>query len=161
MNSTLIEPLDPETWLNQLAQLHAAAMGRDVRRSESFFRRAFHLTKLAPGPYRELLPVEVGEADLEGFLKQGAYESAMMALLSPEAGLTISKPLGEAKYAVEVVLEDSTPAGTSSHKFLGKAILCAWICALSHLAGIDLLGGVSRRDRRKSRSGSHQNSTAH
>ena len=159
-NST-IEPLDPITWLDKLARLHSEAMGTEERPTDSFIRQAFHLTKLAPGPYRDLLPVDVDEERVEAMLECGAHESAMMALIKPETPFQVQKPRGAERFSAQVAIDTQAPLGQSSHKVCGKAILCAWLCSLAHIAGIDLAGGVTDPGQRKSRCGSPRSSTAH
>lgn len=157
MTHPTIEPLHPQLWLERLAKLHSDAMGADIKPAESLIRQAFHLTKLAPGPYRDLLPVDVEEPNVEDMLGCGAYESAMMALVKPETAITIDKPYGARRYSAVVVIDPQTAPGKSSHEMCGKAVLCAWVSSLWHIAGVDL----TYRGRRKSRSGSPPSSSAH
>ena len=156
-----IEPLDPQTWLNRLVKLHGDAFGAEKTAPESLVRQAYHLIKLAPGPFRDVLPIDLDEAAIERLLDCGAFESAVMALLGQKASFSVHRDADASQFTAEVALDPKTSPGIGKHQNCAKAVLCAWVCSLTDIAGVEKPDGARSPSHRKSQSGSPPSSTAH
>ena len=161
MNKRSTEPLDPATWFMRLEKLLADARSGQETSEGSLIRQACYLVKLAPGPFAELVPRELDEAELEKMLDCGAYESAVMVLVGHKATFTVHKHAGKKEVAATMSLEPGLAPGEGSHPSCAKAMLQAWVRCLAITAGIELPDEFRNRGRRKSRSGSLPSSTEH
>jgi hypothetical protein len=161
MIATTIEPMEPSIWFERLGKLLASAVEKGAASPESVIRQAFHLVKLAPGPFREILPIDLDEERMERLLGCGGYESAVMALIGDRTTFSVHKVAGEQTVTAALSLDPHAQAGLGAHSSCAKAMLQAWVLCLANVAGVEMPGAVRNPDRRRSRSGSLRSSTAH
>ena len=161
MTSVVTEPLDPETWFNQVERLHGIARAMDGEAPDAAIRRAYHLSRLAPGPLRQIIPSSLDESALEALLECGGYESAVMALFGNQAGITIKKYATSPDVTVSVSLEESGVVGRGKHHTFAKALLEAWAQCLVNIGKAAQTRDFTDRDLRKFLGGSRPNSTEH
>lgn len=156
-----IEPLDPATWFERLKKLLIDAHDIEVLSPESLIRQAYHLVKLAPGPFRDLLPVDLDEVAVERMLDCGGFESAVMALIGEQTSFAVHKDAGKSEVSAELSLDPGSTPGSGRHPTCAKAMIQAWVRCLANIAGVEMPAEARNRDRRKSRSGSPPSSTSH
>lgn len=161
MSKRSIEPLDPETWFERLEKLLDEARSGQGTSEGTLVRQACYLVKLAPGPFADLVPTGLGEAELEKMLDCGAYESAVMVLVGPKTTFTVRKDAGRKEVSATMSLEPELAPGHGSHPSCAKAMLQAWVRCLAITAGIELPGDVRNPGPRKFRSGWPPSSTEH
>lgn len=161
MRNRSIEPLDPETWFGRLTKLLADAHGDQGSSEDALIRQAYHLVKLAPGPFADVLPIDLDEGDVEKMIDCQAYESAIMALIGPQTSFTVRKDAGAALVRAELSLDPKLTPGHGAHATCAKAMLQAWVRCLAITAGVELPAGVKNQGPRKSRSGWPPSSTEH
>lgn len=161
MSSHDIEPLDPHTWFRRLSKLLENAQNSDQLSPETFIRRAYHLMKLSPGPFRDGLPIELEEQRVESMLACEAFESAVMALLGTQISFTVQKDGGANEVSVVMSLDASSAPGHGRHKIGAIAMVQAWVRCLANTAGLQLPGDPKDPVPRKSLSGSPPSSTEH
>ena len=157
MSSPDIEPLEPHTWFLRLSKLLAEARDIDVAGQESLIRQAYHLVKLAPGPFRDSLPVDLDEQWVESMLECGAFESAVMALVGVNTSFTVQKDAGAAEMSVVMALDAHSVPGHGHHRSGAKAMMQAWIRCLANTAGVLLPDDPTYPARHRSRCGSPPN----
>lgn len=153
------EPLDPETWFNQIERVAKTLSEMDGESPDACIRRAFHIANLAPAPLRPFVKITLEEEVLERLLECGAYASAVVSLLHRDMGLTIARLPTSQEYRADVSLPHEEASGKGQHDSLEKAVLEAWakcLLALREAASTPIDQG-----QHKSLSVPHRNLTEH
>ena len=133
-----IEPLDPQTWFERVARLLEAAQTIEIQSPEALIRQAYHLVKLAPGPFRDILPVDMDEDAVEALLDCGGYESAVMALIGSQTSFTVRKDASRSEVSARLTLDPEAAPGHGRHESCALAMLQAWARCLGNVAGLTM-----------------------
>jgi len=154
-----IEPLEPETWLAQLAKL--AQRPRDGEGLASCLRLAFHLAQLTPRPLRHLIPGAIGEQEFEALVEAGTYAEAALALLGEQMGYAVSRLPGATAVTAEVWFPGDAQGCPTNGPDAPSALLGAWLARLGSLDEPAPAPGASRPALHRGQSGPRPRSTEH
>lgn len=161
MPAPSIEPLQPELWFEQIRTIAARISRLDGEAPDAVIRKAYFLVQLAPTPLRDVISCLTEEAAFERMLENGAYDSAVAALICPPAGFEISREPGQDAVKAVVRLPGDAGTGESGGKTIALALLAAWSRCLDSLLANATLDLTLDRGPRKGPPGLPPHSSRH
>lgn len=126
-----IEPLEPETWLAQLAKLAKRPLENGAMSPS--LRLAFHLVQLTPRPLRHLIRCPLDERGFEQLLESGTLTEAALALIGDQMGYLVTRPAASGLVMAEVCLPGEVRGPRVSAATAAEALFRAWLARLGAL----------------------------
>ena len=129
-----IEPLDPQTWLQEIERILAdRSCGRTS--TEMLLRRVFYLVQLTPRALRGIVPLCLTEEQLDSWLVGKAELAAAYALFAPPTEVWIIREAASEPAKVRIKILGAPSPGEDSDTDPARALIGAWCQAVLTLQG--------------------------